>query len=300
VRRDVEAAIATGRASESHELDPVNHSATGGFLGSRGAIAMSGVRDTQRAAGRDLRPCGTCPRRAHGICGTVAGQDLLRLAALATIVDIARGQTFIHEGAPAEHFCILVWGSAKLYKVLKDGRRQIISFGYPGDLLGLAASDSYAFSAEAIEPIRICRLARQSLLATLRDLNAAEQGLLEVAVSDLVQAQERMLLLGRMTAIERLASFLAFQTTRRQARWVLQPRIRLPMSRSDIADHLGLNSETISRSLTLLEKQGVIALPNIHEVVIIDPSRLQALADGQDDRTTSATAARRDQQMESV
>src|SRR5258708_27574236 len=107
-----------------------------------------------------VRPCGLCAARAFGVCSAVAGPDLPRLAAIAKIVQVSRGQTFIHEGASAEHFYILILGSAKLYKLLPDGRRQIIGFGYASSFLGLAASEIYAFGAEAIEPIRMCRMSR--------------------------------------------------------------------------------------------------------------------------------------------
>ncbi len=225
-------------------------------------------------------PCGPCKARVYGVCSTVAHSDLTRLAAVAAIVEVARGQTFIHEDAPAEHFCILIQGSAKLYKLLADGRRQIIGFEYSGGFLGLAASNGYAFSAEAIEPIRMCRMSRRKLLAVLGGSQAAERCLLDVAVRDLVRAQEQMLLLGRKTATERMASFLLCEATRPQPRGVQRPRIHLPMSRSDIADYLGLNVETISRTLAKLRKSGVIAIPNIHELVILDLSCLEALARG--------------------
>lgn len=221
------------------------------------------------------------------MCSAVASPGLPRLAALATIIEVARGQTFIHEGEPAEHFYVLIQGGAKLYKVLPDGRCQIIGFESGDSFLGLAASEAYAFSAEAIEPTRMCRLSRPSLMGIIRDFPALEQRLLRVAVHDLVQAQERMLLLGRMTAIERTASFLLRQRMQSRPRDTLSSRIRLLMSRSDIADYLGLNVETISRCLSQLVKRGVITVPNVHEVAIIDLSRLEVLAQGALDQSAS-------------
>jgi CRP/FNR family transcriptional regulator len=227
-----------------------------------------------------ILPCARCGARACGVCGGAAPPNLPRLAALATIANVSRGQTFIHEGAPSEHFCILIQGSAKLYKLLPDGRRQIVGFGYAGSFLGVSAPEHYAFSAEAIEPIRMCRLSRRGLLRLLSDSDAMKQRLLEVAVNKLVLAQEHMVLLGRKTTIERVASFLLFQSKRPQPRGVLPPRIHLPMSRGDISDYLGVTVETVCRSLTKLAKFGVIAIPNIHEVVILDLSRLESLAHG--------------------
>lgn len=153
------------------------------------------------------------------------------------------------------------------------------------------AAERYAFTAEAIESVRICRLPQRTLLGALRELGAAEQ-LWELIVGDLLRAQQRMLLLGRMSATERVAFFLISQSKRPQPRWVRRPRIWLPMSRRDIADHLGLNVETISGSLAQLAKSGVIAVPNIHEIAVVDPLRLEVLARGQPDRSMAPNAVR--------
>src|SRR5271166_3871071 len=220
------------------------------------------------------RPCGPCMARAYGVCAAVVHSDLARLAALANIVKVSRGQVFLHEDKLADHFYILTVGSAKLYKLLHDGRRQIIAFAQVGSFLGLVASERYAFSAEAIEPSRLCRLSRSRLQLFLSDQPAMAHRLLNVAVHDLARAQEQMILLGRMTATERLASFLLFQTTCRQPRSIRPPRIHLPMSRTDVADYLGLTTETVSRSLATLKKFGAIVVPNVHEVVVLDHSAL--------------------------
>jgi len=232
------------------------------------------------AAGDTIFPCGPCEARTYGICSYVGHADLARLAALATIMDLSRGQTFIHEDLPAEHFWILILGSAKLFKLLPDGRRQIVRFAHAGNFLGLSASDRYGFSAEAIEPIRVCRISQRRLQAALSTFGAMEQRLFEVAVSELAQAHEQMLLLGRKTAIERVASFLLFQTSCPQPRRVRAPRIYLPMCRGDIADYLGLTVETIIRSLAKLEKLRIIVVPNVREIVVLDSCRLAALAHG--------------------
>lgn len=227
-----------------------------------------------------ILPCGPCQARTYGFCGSVSRPDLYRLAALATVVEVARGQTFIHEGGPAEHFHVLIVGSVKLYKLLADGRCQILGFECGGSLLGLAAAERYAFSAEAIAPARICRISRKKLREIRRDYWEMEERLLDIAVGDLIKAHEQILLLGRKTAIERIASFLLFQAARPQPRGIEPPRIHLPMSRGDIADYLGMNVETVSRSLAKLRERHVIAVPNVHEIVIVDRSRLEASAHG--------------------
>ena len=122
--------------------------------------------------------------------------------------------------------------------------------------------------------MRLCRLSRPGLLRLLSDSHAMKQRVLDVAVSKLLLA------LGRKTTIERVASFLLFQAKRPQPRGVLPPRIHPSMSRVDIADDPGVTVETVCRSLTKLAKSGVIAIPNIHEVVILDRSRLESLMRG--------------------
>ena len=127
-------------------------------------------------AGESTRPCGACGARGHGVCGAVAHGDLPRLAAAAAIANVSRGQTFIPEGAPAGHFYILIQGSAQLYKLLPDGRRQIIGFANVGSFLGVSALETYAWSAEAIEPVRMCRLSRPGLIRLLGESDAMRRG----------------------------------------------------------------------------------------------------------------------------
>jgi CRP/FNR family transcriptional regulator len=164
--------------------------------------------------------------------------------------------------------------------MLPDGRRQITGFVGMGQFLGLAVSDTYAFSAEAIDTVRYCRFTRAGLRALLDDFPLMERRLLEVASVELVAAQDQMLLLGRKTARERLASFLAMQS--RQGASNQQPRMRfaLPMTRGDIADYLGLTDETVSRTLTKLRIEGLIDIPSQSEVTIRNRPALEELAGG--------------------
>jgi CRP/FNR family transcriptional regulator len=204
---------------------------------------------------------------------------MARLAELAQVMEAPHGTTFIEEGEPATHFFNITRGSARLFKLLPDGRRQITGFAGIGDFLGLAVSETYAFSAEAIEPVSYCRFSRGRLRALLRDFPAMEARLLEFASNELVAAQEQMLLLGRKTARERLASFLLMQS-RKSSRRPQHNRFTLPMTRGDIADYLGLTIETVSRTLTLLRKDGLIDLPGPGAFVLCNRPALERLAGG--------------------
>jgi CRP/FNR family transcriptional regulator len=225
-------------------------------------------------------PCGTCDARRLSVCDAVADQDLSRLAAIAVIIEVPPGQCFIDEGEPANHFFNVTAGTAKLFKLLPDGRRQITGFVRAGHFLGLAVSDTYAFSAEAIDRVRFCRFQRSKLRALLNDFPAVEKRLLEVAANELVAAQEQMLLLGRKTARERLASFLLLQSRQGAPCGHFRDRFSLPMTRNDIADYLGLTTETVSRTITKLRAERLIEVASQAEIVLRNPSGLKDLAAG--------------------
>jgi CRP/FNR family transcriptional regulator len=225
-------------------------------------------------------PCANCEARPLSVCNAIADADLGRLAAIAAVSEASPGQCFIDEGEPARSFFNVTAGTAKLFKLLPDGRRQITGFVRAGHFLGLAVSDTYAFSAEAIEPVRYCRFQRSRLRTLLDDFPLMEKRLLEVAANELVAAQEQMLLLGRKTARERLASFLLLQSSQGVPCAPPRQRFILPMTRSDIADYLGLTIETVSRTLTRLRSEALIDFASQSEVVITNRAGLAGLAGG--------------------
>ncbi len=228
--------------------------------------------------------CIHCGARNYSVCNVIPFRDLDRLAATAVTMNVETGRSFIQEGDPAEHFFNVTAGCAKLFKLLPDGRRQITGFAAVGTFLGLAVSATYAFSAEALEPMKVCRFSRAKLRALLDDFPAMEQRLLEVASNELVAAQEQMLLLGRKTARERLASFLIARAALPSNCLAHEPglatAITLPMTRADIADYLGLTIETVSRSLTRFKAEGLIEIPGAGEITIRDHAALARMAAG--------------------
>lgn len=225
-------------------------------------------------------PCAHCDARPHSVCNAIPDSDMVRLASAAVVATAPAGTTFIEEGEPAGAFFNITAGTAKLFKLLPDGRRQITGFVGVGHFLGLAVSDTYAFSAEAIDDVRYCRFSRARLRGLLDDYPLMEKRLLEVASNELVAAQEQMLLLGRKTARERLASFLMAQSSQGVACHQARGRFALPMTRGDIADYLGLTIETVSRTLTKLRTEGLIEIPSATEVAIRDREALEAVAGG--------------------
>lgn len=227
-------------------------------------------------------PCSSCEARPTSVCAAIEKVDLDMLARAAVPISIHAGQTFVYEGDPAENFFNLTGGTARLFKLLPDGRRQIIGFASTGCFLGLAVRDAYTFSAEAVDGVNLCRFSRSAMRTLLDDFPNLERRLLMTASNELAAAQEQMLLLGRKTARERLASFLIMQSATGQHCLHHTTRVALPMTRGDIADYLGLTIETVSRTFTKLKADHLIELPSPHYVTISNYEALESIAGGID------------------
>ena len=201
------------------------------------------------------------------------------LARIARIADIMPGQGFIREGDPAAHYVLVTAGCARLSKQLPDGRRAITGFAGPGDFLGVATTDCYATTAEAIDTVRIVRYKRADIVPVLAAFPALANVLLVAAASELAAAQAHMLLLGRMNAREKLAAFLIGRVVARNR------DVILTLARIDIADYLGLTVETISRAFGALKRDGMIAVNSAASITICDYLALKALASGANPRS---------------
>lgn len=151
----------------------------------------------------------------------------------------------------------VVYGAVRVFRLLADGRRQISAFHLPGEVFGFESTPTHRFFAEAIcaTGVRSFRIAP--------DVDASRE-LLPLALSGLAKAQEHLLVLGRQSACERVAAFLLDVAERQGG----LERFDLPMSRLDIADHLGLTIETVSRTLTRFKAKGIISLPSLRRVEI--------------------------------
>lgn len=224
-----------------------------------------------------LAPCLSCAARLKSVCRAIPDRDLACLVAASNELTVPARRSFIEEGDVATDFYNIVDGSAKLYKSMADGRQQIIGFAGVGSFLGLVAAGPYAFSAEALEPMRLCRFSQPALSALLDEFPAMERLLLERVSAELAAAQEQMLLLGRKTARERLASFL-LDPRLRKARSGGTELLHLPMPRSDIADYLGITIETVSRMLSMLRLAGIIDIPGKSTILIRRRKQLESIA----------------------
>lgn len=227
-------------------------------------------------------PCAGCDVRLQTFCRVLADAELARFRCEATTRRLEPRQPLFHEGDPADVVYNLTRGSMKLYKLLPDGRRQVTGFLFPGDFLGLCVDSEHALTAEALEDCEMCRFPRVRFDQFVENHPEIERELLRMAAHELSTAREQMLLLGRKTATERLASFLLalHRRSRRQDRSANS--FRLAMSRTDIADYLGLTKETVSRSFTWLKTSRLIRLMPGGSVCILDPHTLARIAIGLD------------------
>jgi CRP/FNR family nitrogen fixation transcriptional regulator len=186
-----------------------------------------------------------------------------------------KGAEIFGEKEPADYVYQVVSGAVRSYKLLSDGRRQIGAFHLAGDIFGLEIGADHRFTTEAIVDTAIRLMKRRNLeLMAERDMEVT-RNLLCMTTTSLRHAEDHMLLLGRKTALERVAAFLIEMDRRSAAAGVLA----LPMCRRDIADYLGLTLETVSRALSRLHGLGILGFigNNQRQIVLLDRAKLASL-----------------------
>jgi len=194
------------------------------------------------------------------------------------------------EGDAASHVYRVETGAVALFKVLADGRRQIVGFAYPGDLIGLGAEGEHVMNAQAIKPTRLRCLPMSGLHRSVAQDPSLGFKLYQVLARELASARDLMLTTGQRSATERVVSFLLAFSRRNKRNGHDPAAFELPMTRADIGDFLGLTIETVSRTFTKLKTMGLIELPHSSQVKLIDIDALDNLAIGNKDATMSITA----------
>ncbi len=176
---------------------------------------------------------------------------------VSTVV-VRRSREIYHHDAPADFCWNIVAGCARQVRSMKDGRRQISDFRWPGDLLGIDDCETHFFGAEAVTDVTLRRYPRKIVEANARIHAGLALRLRTMTMDNLRSAHRHVMTLGRKTAVERIASFLLEMD--RQPANTDSRMVKLPMSRTDIADHLGLSIETVCRNLAILQRQGTLAI----------------------------------------
>lgn len=208
--------------------------------------------------------------------------DFAALEAIGTKVSFGRNETIFNEGDAVKYCYRVVSGSVRLCKLLADGRRQITDFFLPGDFFGLVDFDAHAFSAETITGTVVMRYARNQVDALSDEDSRLARRLGRLMHERLSATQAHLVMLGRRTVKERVASFLVNMAERLGLDSENGGDLDLPMGRLDVADYLGLTIETVCRSISELKRSGVIAVPNTHRIVLRKLEALRDLAEGEE------------------
>jgi CRP/FNR family nitrogen fixation transcriptional regulator len=198
-------------------------------------------------------------------------------AAMGTVTNFARGATIFHEGDEAACSYKIISGAVRLSKRMSDGRRQVAEFALPGDYIGLDWLEEHAMTAEALTGVTLVGYTRGRLEYLGNENQAMRAELFSTLRHDLWAAQNHLVLLGRQSALERVACFLLDMLERAKSA-ATQAIIDIPMTRRDIADYLGLSLETVCRMLTRLKEEGIIGIPDRHSIMVPDLARLRRAA----------------------
>ena len=226
------------------------------------------------------RQLGNTDHRGVGVLGhdgpaiASSGQldALVALERIGTRLKFPPNHEIYAEGDRADCWYKVISGTVRVCKLLADGRRHIGEFCFSGDYFGIDSGAERLYSAEAVDDVIVMRFQRKAT-ERLMDQNAVLARILrDTVLRDLTNAHGRTLLLGRMTALERVATFLLEMFERRDRAKTLD----LPMSRNDIADYLGLTIETVCRTLSAFKRDGVIGIPTAHRIELLDRDALEA------------------------
>jgi CRP/FNR family transcriptional regulator len=223
-------------------------------------------------------PCFDCAVRELAVCGVLESAALRAFKQGGPTIHYEAGETVVFEADEAANVYSLTSGLLRLSKLLPDGRRQIAGFLFPGDFLGITMEEEHAFTAEAVAPSTLCKFPRRRFDDFIARHPALERRLYAVAAHELAAARQQLVLLGRKTATERIASFLLMLAGRCHSR--VSDEIAFPMSRADIADYLGLRIETVSREISALKAARIIQLTSRQSFRIVERERLEQLAEG--------------------
>lgn len=239
----------------------------------------SALTEAEAKAPAKSSACSRCGLRDRALCAAFPNHALPELEAIRTEHDLPAHAPLYEEGEPAVELLAVTAGAVKLYKLLEDGRQQGLGFRFAGSLLGFEAGEVHGHSAETILPTRICRFPRRPMDQLRVKIPSLNQRLLELAGEELAEAQRQIVLLGRRSAEERVASLLFDLQARQAALGRSASSIDLPMSRAEIGEYLGLTVETVSRTFTSLRVAKVIGLARPTHVTVLDQRRLAHLAE---------------------
>ena len=230
-----------------------------------------------------MSSCETCVVRNRAICAGLEDKEIGALNSMGRRRNVSAGEPLIWEDDDSLLVANVIEGVLKLVTSTEDGREQIVGVAYPSDFIGRPFGQTSKASVVALTDARVCVFARNDFDRFAREHPGLEHKLLERTLAELDRTRAWMMLLGRKTAPEKIATFLLEMSERlNETGCAPHPapakRFALPFSRQQVADVLGLTIETVSRQFTKLKNDGVVELPSRREVEIVNRQALVALA----------------------
>jgi CRP/FNR family transcriptional regulator len=226
--------------------------------------------------------CFHCPARMSDLCAGVPDDDLKLLAAISTHLHLRPGETLILDGDTSDYVYNVVSGTLMMTRLGTDGRRQIMAFLLTGSFIGFSSDQLYRFNVEAISDTEVCRFERSKLEPLFETYPEMERRFRQMAAKVIEDSLDLIFTLGRRNATERMAAFLLHLRDQQCIDMVEEPSStqawQIPMTRTDIADYLGLTIETVSRVLSRLKAKGILRLPTLHSFEIVNEPALIAAA----------------------
>jgi CRP/FNR family transcriptional regulator len=224
--------------------------------------------------------CGDCPIRHRAVCARCEVDELQRLDEIKYYRSFEAGQTVIWSGDRMEFVASVVTGVATLTQTLEDGRTQMVGLLLPSDFVGRPGRDIAPFNVIATSDLMMCCFRKKPFEKMMSETPHISQRLLEMTLDELDAAREWMLLLGRKTAREKIASLLAIIARRDASLGLRQGKMDfdLPLTREAMSDYLGLTLETVSRQMSALKREGVIILEGKRRIIIPDFDKLLTVA----------------------
>ena len=219
-----------------------------------------------------VHECADCPIRHRAVCARCESDELARLEQIKYYRSYQAGQTVIWSGDRMDFVASVVTGIATLTQTMEDGRRQMVGLLLPSDFVGRPGRTTAAYDVTATTDLVMCCFRKKPFEDMMSATPHIAQRLLEMTLDELDAAREWMLLLGRKTAREKIASLLAI-IARRDASLKLRNAkgsivFDLPLTREEMADYLGLTLETVSRQMSALKKDGVIELEGKRHIIV--------------------------------
>ena len=218
--------------------------------------------------------CADCPIRHRAVCSYADRDQLEHLNSIKYYKSFEPGREIVAAGEESVAIGSVVEGVVSLSKTMADGRRQMVGLMFPSDFIGRPKMPVAPYDAVAVTQVTLCLFPRARFERLLLETPALERRLLEITLDELDAARDWMLLLGRKTAREKIATFLTILARRSAALAARTPedglRIALPITREAIGDYLGLTIETVSRQMTALRKSGIIELEDVRHIRVPD------------------------------